>query len=147
MYSNLLVPVDGTDISEQAMRSSVALASQLGARITAFVAEPGAPIPPTGQTALGIAHQHEMHAARTDRHARELLARFEATARAAGVAFAGHHVCTDQIDDAIVAAAAEHGCDMIVMVTHGRSALARFFHGSHTAGVMARSKLPVLVLH
>ncbi len=147
MYTNLLVPVDGTEISEQAMRSSVALARQLGARITAFVAEPAGPMPATGQTPPGIAREHEMHVARTERHARELLQRFEATARAAGVGFAGHHVWTEHVDDAIVGAAAEHGCDMIVMVTHGRSALARFFHGSHTAGVMARSKLPVLVLH
>ena len=147
MYSNLLVPVDGTDISEQAMRKSVALARQLGARITAFVAEPTAPMSGTGQSVSGIAREHEMHLASTERHARELLERFEATARAAGVPFAGHHVWTEQIDDAIVGAAAEYGCDMIVMVTHGRSALARFFVGSHTAGVMARSKLPVLVLH
>jgi nucleotide-binding universal stress UspA family protein len=147
MYNHLLVPVDGSDLSEQAMRQSVAFARQLGARITAFVAEPGGPVPGVGQTALGLQREQEEHRARTERHALELLQRFEATARAAGVAFSGVPVWTEQIDEAIVAAAAEHGCDMIVMTTHGRNGLARFFRGSHTAAVMARTKLPLLVLH
>lgn len=147
MYTNLLVPLDGTDVSERAMRSSVALARQLGARITAFVAEPTSPVPGVGTTALAIAREQEMHQARTERHARDLLLRFEATARAAGVAFAGHHAWTERVDEAILGAAAEHGCDMIVMVTHGRGRLARLLRHSHTAAVMSRSKLPLLVLH
>lgn len=147
MYTHLLVPVDGTELSEQAMRHSVAFARQLGARITAFVAEPSGPLPSVGQTAIGLQREQEEHRARTERHARELLQRFEATARAAGVAFDGQPVWTERIDDAIVAAASENGCDMIVMVTHGRSGLSRLLHGSHTEAVMSRTKLPLLVLH
>lgn len=147
MYTHLLVPIDGSELSEQAMRHSVAFARQLGARITAFVAEPSGPMPSAGHTALGLERELEEHRARTERHARELLQRFEATARAAGVGFAGHPVWTERIDDAIVAAASENGCDMIVMVTHGRSGLSRLLHGSHTEAVMARTKLPLLVLH
>jgi len=147
MYTHLLVPVDGSQLSEQAMRHSVAFARQLGARITAFVAEPGGPLPAVGQTASGLQRELEEHRARTERHAHELLRRFEATARAAGVAFSGQPVWTERIDDAIVSAAAEHGCDMIVMVTHGRHGLSRLWHGSHTEAVMARTKLPLLVLH
>jgi nucleotide-binding universal stress UspA family protein len=147
LITHLLVPLDGSEVSERAMRNSVALARQLGARITAFVAEPTAPVSSVGTTALAIAREQELHQARTERHARELLLRFEATARAAGVAFAGHHTCTEQIDEAIVGAAAAHGCDMIVMVTHDRGRLARLLRRSNTAAVMSRSKLPLLVLH
>ena len=39
------------------------------------------------------------------------------------------------------------GCDMIVMVTHGRSAIGEFIFGSHTRKIISKSKLPVLVLH
>jgi nucleotide-binding universal stress UspA family protein len=36
---------------------------------------------------------------------------------------------------------------MIVMVTHGRGPFGELLFGSRTKGVMARSKLPLLVLH
>jgi nucleotide-binding universal stress UspA family protein len=36
---------------------------------------------------------------------------------------------------------------MIVMVTHGRSAIGEFIFGSHTRKIIANSKLPVFVLH
>jgi len=52
----------------------------------------------------------------------------------------------DQID-AFVAAAESRGCDMIVMVTHGRGAFGEFLFGSQTKAVLAGSKLPLLVLH
>ena len=38
-YKKLLVPVDGTDVSERAMQQGIALARQLGAAITGFVVE------------------------------------------------------------------------------------------------------------
>nr|MCU0967128.1 universal stress protein [Burkholderiaceae bacterium] len=39
------------------------------------------------------------------------------------------------------------GCDMIVMVTHGRGAFGEFLFGSQTKAVLAGSSLPLLVLH
>lgn len=147
MYTHLLVPIDGSELSEQAMRQSVAFARQLGARITAFVAEPTAPLSGGVHGATTLVREHEQHRLRTERHARELMQRFEATARAAGVAFDGRQVWTERVDDAIVAAAEQIGCDMIVMVTHGRHGLSRLLHGSHTDAVMTRTRLPLLVLH
>jgi nucleotide-binding universal stress UspA family protein len=63
------------------------------------------------------------------------------------VAFRGHHAQSPRVEDAIASAAEEHGCDMIVMATHGRGVLGELLFGAHTKGVMARSKLPLLVLH
>jgi len=51
------------------------------------------------------------------------------------------------VDDAIVRAAQEFGCDMVVMVTHGRGAFGELLFGSHTKNVLARCKVPLLVLH
>ena len=45
MYSHLLVPVDGTELSERAAEASLELARKLGARVTGFVAEPMPPLP------------------------------------------------------------------------------------------------------
>jgi nucleotide-binding universal stress UspA family protein len=146
MYKNLLVPVDGTDLADKAIDGSLALAKQLGAAITAFIAEPTPPLPNEGTSARLVSAERHQHVERTTRHARSVLARFAERARDAHVAFTGHHVSTAGIDDAIAHAAEQHGCDMIVMATHARGALGELVFGSHTKGVMARSKLPLLVL-
>jgi nucleotide-binding universal stress UspA family protein len=146
MYTHLLVPIDGSELASQAVESSVALAQKLGARITGFVAEPMAPLP-TGSSGLtAYLGQTEEHQARTEAHARELLARFHAAADAAGVPFSGHFKRTEAVDDAIVEAAETFGCDLVVMATHGRGAFGELLFGSHTKNVISRGKLPVLVL-
>lgn len=147
MYKHLLVPVDGTDLADKAMQASIALAAQLGASITAFVAEPALPLPLDGRPAMLVSREVQQHVERTQRHAEGVLGRFERWAREAGIAFRGQHVRTDRIDDAIAKAAVAHGCDMIVMATHGRGTFGDLLFGSHTKGVMARSTLPLLVLH
>ena len=147
MYRNLFVPVDGSTLSEHAMRESIALARQLGAAITGFVVEPDAPMPTVGTQLPAYQRQTERHIEQTDAHARKLLTAFELKAAEAGVPFSGLHARTDGVDRAIIAQAEESGCDMIVMVTHGRGTLGELMFGSHTKTVLARSKLPLLVLH
>jgi len=91
MYKNLLVPVDGSQLSERAMRESIALAKQLGAAIVGFVAEPDMPLPNVGTQPTAYARQRDAHEQRSDTHAHDLLARFGALASEAGVAFSGRH--------------------------------------------------------
>jgi nucleotide-binding universal stress UspA family protein len=147
MFKNLLVPVDGHELSDTAMLNSIRLAHQLGASITAFVAEPTPPLPAVGRPASLVTLEHELHDARTARHASSVLQLFEARARSAGVPFSGHHKQAMHIPDAIAEAASEHGCDMIVMATHGRGPFGELMFGSNTKGVMSRTRLPLLVLH
>ena len=87
------------------------------------------------------------HLVRTEAHAHEVLGQFAAKAAAQGVPFEGRFKRTDGVDDAILDAAAEYGCDLIVMVTHGRGIFGELLFGSHTKNLMARTKLPLLVLH
>ena len=147
MYKHLLVPVDGSPLTERAITVSVALARQLGAEITGFIAAPLPPLPPGPRaSALHDADASE-HEELTGAHAQAVLARFEAAAQAAGVPFKSVHDPVARIDRAIIAAAESQGCDMIVMVTHGRGAFGEFLYGSQTKAVLAGSKLPLLVLH
>src|ERR1043165_736087 len=97
MYKKLLVPVDGTDLSERAMHASIDLSRQLGASITGFVVEPDMPLPNVGTQPVAYARQREAHEQRTDTHAHEVLARFGELAREAGVAFSGRHAITDRV--------------------------------------------------
>ena len=143
----ILVPVDGSELSERAIEASVALAAQLRAAIVGFIAQP------IGRAAAGrrltglLDNDPPDPEALSDTGAQALLARFEAAAQAAQVAFKG--VCTQvaRIDKGIIAAAESHDCDMIVMVTHGRGAFGEFLFGSQTKAVLAGSALPLLVLH
>jgi nucleotide-binding universal stress UspA family protein len=147
MYKHLLVPVDGTELTDKAMRDSIELATRLQSKITAFVAEPTPPLPTIGNTPQMIEKAYESHDQRTTDHATEVIRKFKTAAREAGIKFSGHYVQAHNVEDAIVAAADEHGCDLIVMVTHGRGLLGELMFGAHTKGVLARSKLPLLVLH
>ncbi len=147
MFQHILVPLDGTELSQRAAQMSLELARKLGARITGFVAEPLPPLPNMGSHSATYARQSDEHLARAEAHAQEVLSRFRAQAQAEGVVFDGKYKCTDTVDDAIVAAAGEYGCDMIVMVTHGRGAFGELLFGSHTKNVLSRCKLPLLVLH
>ena len=146
LIQRILVPVDGSELTDRAIPASIALARQLGASILGFVAEPEAPQPvvplmrgPTDEELLE-------HDALTEAHARPLLARFEAAAHEAGVPFEGVFEKVRRIDKAIVAAAESHGCDLILMVSHGRGAFGEFLFGSQTKAVLAGSKMPLLVL-
>lgn len=147
MFTHLLVPVDGTELSERATQSSLELARKLGARVTGFVAEPMPPLPTMSSSVTAYQRETEAHQARTEEHARDVLHRFAAKAAEYGVPFDGKFQRSDSVDDAIVKAAAEFGCDLVVMVTHGRGAFGELLFGSHTKNVLARCKTPLLVLH
>ena len=146
-YKKLLVPVDGSELTDKAIRASIELARQLGAAITGFVAEPMPPLPASPRSRFLLAQEFREHEEMTVAHAKPVLQRFEAAAREAGVAFEGVFDHAPQADQAIIAMAESQGCDMIVMVTHGRGAFGEFLFGSQTKAVLAGSKLPLLVLH
>ncbi len=146
MIRRILVPVDGSELTERAIAASLGLARQLGAEVVGFVAEPLPPLRAGPQVAARLAQDLHEHEALTEAHARELLSRFAASAHQAGVPFEGHHDSVPRVDRAIVEAAESHGCDLIVMLTHGRGAFGEFLFGSQTKAVLAGSRLPLLVL-
>ena len=147
MYSHLLVPVDGTELSDRAADASLELARKLGAKVTAFVCESMPPLPSMGTAMAAYSRDAEAHEVRTEAHAGEVLRRFGAKAAEQGVPCDGKFIRSDSIDEAIVKAAQDYGCDLIVMVTHGRGAFGELLFGSHTKSVLTRCKLPLLVLH
>ena len=147
MYQRILVPVDGSELSDRAINVSIDLARQLGAAITGFVAEPLPELPDLPSSPGRLQRQVAEHDALTAAHAQAVLGRFAEQARAAGVAFEGHTAQAHQIDKAILAEAESQGCDLIVMVTHGRGAFGEFLYGSQTKAVLSASRLPLLVLH
>jgi nucleotide-binding universal stress UspA family protein len=147
MFKKLLVPVDGTEVSERAIRQAVDLARQLGAGITGYVVEALPALPSMGTQLASYQRDVQSHEAKTEAHAKQVLAHFAEAAAAAAVPFEGQFDRNDDVAGAIAGAAERHGCDMIVMATHGRGAFGEMLFGSQTKRVLTLSKRPLLVLH
>ena len=65
---------------------------------------------------------------------------------AAGVACTGHTVESVSVWEAVVDYAKQHGCDLIVMASHGRRGVQALLLGSETNRVLTHSTIPVLVV-
>lgn len=150
MYHHLLVPTDGTTQSTACIAHAVEFARAVGARITIFHARES----PYAHTAVlpygleAVAFDAELtarfEASRRER-ADRLLAEASAIAAEAGVTMDGDSVEADCIWRAILEAASRHGCDLIMMASHGRAGLAGLLVGSETLRVLTHSRIPVLV--
>jgi nucleotide-binding universal stress UspA family protein len=146
MYRNILIPTDGSELSQKAVVQGVELAKALGAKVTAyFAAPPATPIIYRDHLPVGYTtpeeHQHIIDAATA-----KVLGFVDATARAAGVPCESLHTTSDFPEDEILKIAAKRSCDLIVMATHGQGGLRGVFIGSVTQKVLNLAKVPVLVI-
>jgi nucleotide-binding universal stress UspA family protein len=145
MYKHILVPTDGSDHALKAAHEATALAHAIGARITAYYAGPHFPGLYMGDGLIINPNAVEEHKRAVAEIAQRYLDAIGAIVRKAGVKFSGVHTLAEVPWAAIVQAAAEHGCDLIVMASHGHGALGSLLLGSQTIKVLAHTKLPVLV--
>jgi nucleotide-binding universal stress UspA family protein len=65
--------------------------------------------------------------------------------RAAGVECATAYAECNRPHEAIIDAARAHGCDLILMSSHGRRGLSELWYGSETHAVLKHSSIPTLV--
>lgn len=145
MHQHILIATDGSELAEQAVGHGVDLAKQLGSRVTVLtVTESWSVIEMTRRAEAGknpIKEYEDM----ANAHAQKVLSAASAIAQKAGVEIEAIHVLDRKPAEAIVEAADKHGCDLIVMASHGRSGLNRLLIGSVTARVLALTAIPVLV--
>jgi nucleotide-binding universal stress UspA family protein len=145
MFKHILVPSDGSQFSQDAVRKAVIFAKEIGARITAFYAKPSPPIPYYGE---GIGANWQMPASYielTEKQAQEILDFTQSLCREAGVACDTLSLASDVAHEAIIDAATQSACDLIFMASHGRRGLSALLLGSETNKVLAHAKIPVLV--
>lgn len=147
MYTNILVPTDGSPVSLKAAKTAAELARSLHARIIALYVMP--PYLP-GLTGDGALSDPEGAAARSHRKAVErdagtALRKVEDAAAEAKVSCAKVFVTDDTPWEGILKTARERKCDLIVMGSRGRGSVASAILGSETAQVLSRSKTPVMV--
>lgn len=145
MFKHILVPTDGSKLSEQTVKRAVIFAKEIGAKITFFFAKPDYPVAFYGEGALIDPTTPEKFAEMANQQAKEILGAHEATAKAAGVAAGTISSVSDIPYEAIIAAAEKSGADLIFMASHGRRGLSGLLLGSETQKVLTHSKIPVLV--
>lgn len=144
MYKKILVPTDGSELSQQASTAAIAFARLCGARIVAFsVAEPY-PLVPAAEGAMVIDPGIETRV--LQEFAQQNVDKVAQEARAAGVECETATAFSMVPYQEIISAAAQNHCDLIFMASHGRRGLSRLLAGSVTQNVMAYSTIPVMVL-
>src|SRR5689334_14230713 len=120
MYRHILVPTDGSALSERAVHHALALAKSMGARVTAFHATASYPRPVYTDAMVQDADVRKQFANAASREAASVLSPIERSAASEGVRCEVVHAVSDAPWQAILDAAHRHRCDAIVMASHGR---------------------------
>ncbi|MCW3473215.1 universal stress protein [Limobrevibacterium gyesilva] len=143
MYKHILIPTDGSELADKAVRHGIALARSLAATVTILTASTPfrifTTVPEMLEDTPAEYRKHmQLHVANTLGAAADI-------ARAAGVACDTVGIEHEHPYQAIIDTATSKGCDLIVMASHGRHGMAALVLGSETMKVLTHSTIPVLV--
>ena len=139
MYTNILIPTDGSELAGKAVQHGIALAKRIGAKVTVL-------LPPFHTITIDtqmIEDTPAQYKARMQKHAEKILG--AVATQAAGVPCETIQVEHEHPYQAIIDTADSKGCDLIVMASHGRHGISAIVLGSETVKVLTHCKIPVLV--
>lgn len=143
VYRNIPIPTDGSDLAAKAVEHGVALAREIGAKVTAVtVTEPFSLFALAPSQLEYTRGEYEKQA---KGYAEQTLAAVADAADSAGVSCEAVHVEREHVYEAIIDTATAHGCDLILMASHGRGGVSAIVLGSETVKILTHSKIPRLV--
>jgi nucleotide-binding universal stress UspA family protein len=146
VFKHILIPTDGSEVAEKAIVAGLEFARETHAKVTGFIAVEQFHAPPS---TTELARRGYVTSDEYTHHARQkaeaVLGRIAERARSSGVDFDYDYAQNDHPSEAIIQAAQKHGCDLIIMASHGRGPLGSLLHGSETQQVLSHSKIPTLV--
>lgn len=144
MYKRILVPTDGTERSALALETALRLARLGGGSIIGVHACAPMILAPDP----AVVEDPSRGAWRRERVqlAQDALAYVTRRAREESVPASTELSRLDRPWEAVIQAARDHGCDLIVMAAHGREGLVARLLGSETQKVLTHSAIPVLVV-
>ena len=145
MFKNILIPTDGSEQSQRAVRMGAELAKLHQAKITGIHVIPDYHLLIAYEGAFDPVTEERIEEEARDR-AESYLAFIRKTAEAAGVPCDTVCETSDHPYDAILKTADAKNCDLILMTSHGRKGLAAVLLGSETRKVLTYAKVPVLVV-
>jgi len=141
VYDQILVPTDGSEGAERAVDHAIELASAYGATVHALYVVDTAALVDLDEAAV----DSDLLTESLSDRGREAVDRIAKRAADAGVD-AETAVERGRPVGAILDYATDHGVDVIVMGTRGRSGLDRLLLGSVTEKVVRKSRVPVLTV-
>ena len=143
MYSNILVPTDGSDITAKAVQTAITLAKTLGSRLTTISVKE--PFPYSAISEMQPVPPQEFYDAQERIAASRVKAVVDAAA-AQGLTCSGHTIEALHPWEAITDHAKTQACDLIVMASHGRRGVSALLLGSETQKVLTHSAVPILIV-
>ncbi len=146
-YERIVVPLDGSDLAEEALAHAETLARATGTPMHLVRVVDTPPLTQIGMVGLGI-EQAALSAALSQIAAEEAAATEYLEVMRQGLVERGLVTTTEVVTSEVVPAllGAVRPRDLLVMTTHGRTGVARWFFGSVAEAVIRRSPVPVLVV-
>lgn len=149
-FKSIVVPLDGSELAEQALEPAVEMAGLFGAELRLVrVNAPGlrpAYLPEGVASSALVAEAAEIER-REEAEAQSYLDAVAARLTARGAQVKADVLIEDEPAAGILHEADVAHADLIAMETHGRRGLARFFMGSVADAVVRGGEAPVLLMH
>lgn len=143
MYKRILVPTDGSELTNKAVTSALALARLCGAEVQVIAVKE--PFPYSAISEMQPVPPQEFFDAQ-ERIAQANVASVLTAAKAAGISAQASTVEALHPWEAILDLAKAKACDLVVMASHGRRGISALLLGSETQKVLTHSTVPVLVV-
>ena len=144
MFKHILIPTDGSPTANKGAKAGIALARQLGAKVTGLcTVEELQPIYVEGYAF----NRKEIEAfdKRTRDAGQKFVDAIGRMAKVAGVPFTPVVTMARTPYEEIVATAKKRKCDLIFMASHGHRGLSSLILGSVTQKVLAHTGIAVIV--
>jgi nucleotide-binding universal stress UspA family protein len=143
MFKTILVPTDGSPLSDKAINAAIEFSQLVNGKIVALsVAEPY-PFSPLHESASAIEATNYDDQMRM--RAQQIVDKVALAAKEKNVACETSVALSFSPYEEIIRAAQKFNCDAVFMASHGRKGLNKLFLGSETQKVLAHSTIPVLV--
>ena len=143
MFKHILLPTDGSELSEAAIQEGIQFAKGINAEVTGFHV-----ILPFHVFSLRtgvLGDTKEQYERQAKGQAEQFVGVIKKAAEKAGVSCDTDYVTSSHPYEMIIKAAEKKGCDLIMMASHGRRGLQGLLIGSETHKVLTHTKIPVLV--
>lgn len=145
MYKHILIPTDGSDLSLKAVQHGIELARTVRAKVTSItVISPALVFSLEPEKFKGPSEDWGYKQLMED-FADKCLDQVKSEALERDVSCDVMYVEHDHPHQAIIDAATNQRCDLIVMASHGRGGIAAIMLGSVTLKVLTHTTIPVLV--
>jgi nucleotide-binding universal stress UspA family protein len=146
MYKRILLATDGSDLSDKAVQSALALATVLGAELVAVKVVPHY-IQTYFEGSFAISDEDVKNIeSQWETAAQKTLDAVQAKATAQGLHIHTRVIKSDDIAQGLIDTATQLKSELIVMASHGRKGIKRLLLGSETTSVLTHATIPVLVL-